>query len=337
MRQPEMREESSTACGYGLLGLCCSDCLLGPCRLTPFDEDPVKGLCGDDRDRMVARNLLRLAIREASQGIHHLKETVLKVSPQNPASAVIEETKGLLSLFPQSAGTSISSLYPEKVFPSLRGIFGGSGFPPDSLINLLLDSVDLGERESSKVEEILTQSLRISLAVLASDELRMNMTGTGDGGGPNTKDAEISEALESLPSAPCPVIIHLSGDDLPSTSSLNQTADELGQKIDSTAAIISIKEARALPLVGRGMSRKWALPTTGSRALVLISSRHVTSTLGALALGYTVVSFPPLPIHGSVLVEKFFCDDFERRFGNTYLPSWKDELISKIVQLLMQG
>ena len=330
MRQTEMKGADSSACGYGLLGLCCSNCLLGPCRLTPFDEDSMKGLCGDDRDRMVAGNLLRLATREAFRGLQNLKETVLKLTSPGVSSILLEESKGLLSLFPERAGALVSSLYAEKVFPSIRQIFGGSGFPPNSLVNLLLDSVDLGERESSTMEEILTGSLLVSLAMLIMVELRMNLSRTVQGGGSDMEDNRISEVLERLPSTPCPVIIHLPDGEVPSHPSLSQRVDQLRQELGGTAPMIAIKGSDALPEIGRKLFEKWALSVTNIKSMAFISSRHVTSVLGALALGYAVVSFPPLPIHGSSRVEKFFCEDFRKIFGNAYLPSWEENASAKI-------
>ncbi|RKX58756.1 MAG: carbon monoxide dehydrogenase, partial [Thermodesulfobacteriota bacterium] len=47
-------------CGYGELGLCCTNCNLGPCRINPFGEEPQKGVCGATADTIVARNLLRM-------------------------------------------------------------------------------------------------------------------------------------------------------------------------------------------------------------------------------------------------------------------------------------
>ncbi len=45
-------------CSYGLLGICCRNCNMGPCRIDPFGEGPQKGICGADADIIVARNLL---------------------------------------------------------------------------------------------------------------------------------------------------------------------------------------------------------------------------------------------------------------------------------------
>ena len=47
-------------CGFGMLGICCKNCNLGPCRIDPFNPDgPKVGVCGADADVIAARNLLR--------------------------------------------------------------------------------------------------------------------------------------------------------------------------------------------------------------------------------------------------------------------------------------
>ena len=53
-------------CGFGLLGLCCRNCLIGPCRIDPFGQGAQRGSCGVDADVMVARNLLRHVVAGAS-------------------------------------------------------------------------------------------------------------------------------------------------------------------------------------------------------------------------------------------------------------------------------
>lgn len=47
-------------CGFGELGLCCRNCNMGPCRISPFDEGPKQGICGATADTIVARNLVRM-------------------------------------------------------------------------------------------------------------------------------------------------------------------------------------------------------------------------------------------------------------------------------------
>ncbi|MCM8798397.1 MAG: anaerobic carbon-monoxide dehydrogenase catalytic subunit [Candidatus Omnitrophica bacterium] len=55
----ERYELQQPQCGFGLLGLCCTNCNLGPCRIDPFGEGAEFGVCGADRDIITARNLLR--------------------------------------------------------------------------------------------------------------------------------------------------------------------------------------------------------------------------------------------------------------------------------------
>jgi len=52
-------EAMQPQCGFGQLGICCTNCYLGPCRIDPFGEGPQRGVCGADADTIVARNLLR--------------------------------------------------------------------------------------------------------------------------------------------------------------------------------------------------------------------------------------------------------------------------------------
>ncbi|MFH1046191.1 MAG: anaerobic carbon-monoxide dehydrogenase catalytic subunit [Candidatus Omnitrophota bacterium] len=46
-------------CGFGVLGLCCKNCNLGPCRIDPFGEGPSVGTCGATADIISARNIAR--------------------------------------------------------------------------------------------------------------------------------------------------------------------------------------------------------------------------------------------------------------------------------------
>ncbi|MEY8000519.1 anaerobic carbon-monoxide dehydrogenase catalytic subunit [Clostridium sp. Mt-5] len=61
-------------CSFGLAGVCCRICYMGPCKITP--KSP-KGVCGADADLIVSRNLLRgLAGGVAAHGIH-AREVIL--------------------------------------------------------------------------------------------------------------------------------------------------------------------------------------------------------------------------------------------------------------------
>ena len=46
-------------CGFGGLGVCCTVCHLGPCRIDPLGNGPKVGVCGATAEIITARNLLR--------------------------------------------------------------------------------------------------------------------------------------------------------------------------------------------------------------------------------------------------------------------------------------
>jgi carbon-monoxide dehydrogenase catalytic subunit len=76
-------EAMQPQCGFGDTGLCCRNCLQGPCRIDPFGEGPDKAICGASADVMVARGLDRaIAAGTAAHSGHarHLAHTLLKMA-----------------------------------------------------------------------------------------------------------------------------------------------------------------------------------------------------------------------------------------------------------------
>ncbi len=58
-------------CRFGELGLCCKNCLLGPCRIDPFGKGASCGVCGATADVIAARNLARhVAVGTAAHSDH---------------------------------------------------------------------------------------------------------------------------------------------------------------------------------------------------------------------------------------------------------------------------
>jgi len=59
-------------CGFGELGVCCRNCNMGPCRISPFEEQgPKAGICGATADIIVARNLIRMIASGAAAHSDH--------------------------------------------------------------------------------------------------------------------------------------------------------------------------------------------------------------------------------------------------------------------------
>ena len=63
-------------CNFGMAGICCKICNMGPCRITPKAS---RGVCGADADLIVSRNLLRSGAAGAAQHGMHAREVVLNL------------------------------------------------------------------------------------------------------------------------------------------------------------------------------------------------------------------------------------------------------------------
>ncbi|RME67308.1 MAG: anaerobic carbon-monoxide dehydrogenase catalytic subunit, partial [Nitrospirae bacterium] len=94
-------EAQMPQCGFGETGLCCRNCMQGPCRISPFEDGPKVGVCGATADIMVARGLLRaVAAGTASHGGHakHMAHTLLMASQGSAPDYKVTDEKKLLSV-----------------------------------------------------------------------------------------------------------------------------------------------------------------------------------------------------------------------------------------------
>ncbi len=88
-------------CGFGLLGICCRNCNMGPCRIDPFGNGPDKGVCGAGADTIVARNLLRAIAAGAAAHSDHgrdIVETLLHAAAGEKSDYSIKDEAKLLAL-----------------------------------------------------------------------------------------------------------------------------------------------------------------------------------------------------------------------------------------------
>ena len=345
------------------MGLCCSSCLLGPCRISPFERDWAKGLCGDNADLVVAKNLLRLVAVEAAGGLKDLSETARKLGswastqrtrkpPAKEELKRIVEKYGLTSrvsakrftlyllkeserlLFPLSKSERpsrlLSSLYPEGAFPHIRR----DTLLPDSLTNLIFDALSHKRKESMAVEGILWQCLQTSMLKFISEELCRDMHYLTDGEWLPETEKEALDVIEHLPPEPLPMVVLFSRDDDLLEEFMGRTVEELRQTLKGIALFIPIINMSSLPSIGRKFLQTWSLSVTEIGAIAVVSSQSPASVFGALACGFTVVSFPALPIHGSEVVEKFLCKDLKEKLGSVYLPPRAGEVLPVILEFL---
>jgi len=76
-------EKMQPQCGFGQLGVCCTVCAMGPCRIDPFGEGADRGVCGANADTIAARNLARkIAVGGSAHSDHgrDVANTLLMVS-----------------------------------------------------------------------------------------------------------------------------------------------------------------------------------------------------------------------------------------------------------------
>ena len=69
-------EKQHPQCNFGMAGICCKICYMGPCRITP--KSP-RGVCGADADLIAARNLLRIDAAGTAQHGMHAREVILSL------------------------------------------------------------------------------------------------------------------------------------------------------------------------------------------------------------------------------------------------------------------
>ncbi|MDO4851782.1 MAG: anaerobic carbon-monoxide dehydrogenase catalytic subunit [Actinomycetota bacterium] len=69
-------DQQKPQCTFGLAGICCRICNMGPCKITA--KSP-RGVCGADADLIVARNLLRSVAGGTAQHGAHAREVILSL------------------------------------------------------------------------------------------------------------------------------------------------------------------------------------------------------------------------------------------------------------------
>ena len=132
-------------CNFGSRGICCKQCMLGPCRISGRS---LKGICGASADTIVARNLLMMIGRgTAAHSSHalHVASTLLKTIRDNTTFRIKEPIKlesvarkincsepGIQAMGKAVAELAISDIMGDEKY--MR--FARSYYPPDVFENL---------------------------------------------------------------------------------------------------------------------------------------------------------------------------------------------------------
>ena len=302
----DQEEVRPAGCGYGLLGLCCVSCLQGPCRRSPFDDAVSGRFCGNDGDWIVANNLMERISLESLQSMAAFRDALGRASRLGARvdSSRLEEMRLLLSPFSGGPSPLLEAIYPEEAFPSLHAL----GFSKGSWMTGLLKASAGRPPAKRDPEAILIDVLRLSAMALAAEALSRELEGST----PEESDG-------SLPDAPCPVLLLISDE----SGFPNDSREALMKEIDGAcrkgARIYRLPHAALLPSFARRVSAKWGIPASMTKSIAVVFSSSMLPGMGALALGFSLVSLPGYPIQGSPLVEKYLTQDLKSRFGHAYL------------------
>ena len=88
-------EQQQPQCGFGMLGMCCRNCSMGPCRIDPFGDGPSEGICGATADVIAARNLARMIAAGTSAHCDHARDVThaLKLAAEGGDYVIKDEAK----------------------------------------------------------------------------------------------------------------------------------------------------------------------------------------------------------------------------------------------------
>lgn len=114
-------ESQQPQCGYGMLGICCRNCGMGPCRIDPFGNGPKRGVCGADADIIVARNLARMVAAGAAAHSDHGRDIVevLHLTAEGKAQGYQITDEEKLKRVAQEYGIAIEGRSKEEIAKEL--------------------------------------------------------------------------------------------------------------------------------------------------------------------------------------------------------------------------
>lgn len=142
-------------CGFGEAGLCCVDCLQGPCISHPFRNSSKTGICGKDKEAFASQSLLRLVLHGTTTCLDQVSDFAREVeageiTPKNKAKAdqvlkeirllLAEGGKGMKKEFPKNtvARWEEAGIFPEGIagdlFTASRQLNGGVGDGEETLL-----------------------------------------------------------------------------------------------------------------------------------------------------------------------------------------------------------
>ena len=164
----ERYEKQQPQDGFLRLGLCCPyGCMQGPCRIDPFGRGAQNGICGLDRDGMVAAFLLRLSLQGA-----------LETMALHPGNTEITWPASLASKAAEVLGEASGQSRPfAEILESVRMLARPSA-APETLIHQAIRLGLLGVGLSGQAKpESAVRGVRVGYGLLAGEAIRIGVTG----------------------------------------------------------------------------------------------------------------------------------------------------------------
>ena len=208
----DRKDAMKTPCGFGSAGVCCRNCAMGPCRVSPVPGKGVeRGICGATADIIVARNFARMcAAGSASHSDHGRSLCLYLENASRDGQINIRDEKKLASVAKkygiETEGRDIYDVAHDVAAATLNEF----GKPHGNLIfssalpkkrKEVWDKLGVTPRAIDKDIVSIMHSTHIGCSGDAKNLLNMSMRASlGDGWGGSYIATEISDILFKTPS-----------------------------------------------------------------------------------------------------------------------------------------
>lgn len=208
----DRKEAMKTPCGFGSAGVCCRNCAMGPCRVSPVPGKGVeRGICGATADIIVARNFARMCAAGSAAHSDHGRSLCLYLENASRDGQInVRDEKKLMAVAKKySIETEGRDVY-DIAHDIAAATLDEFGKPHGNLIfskalpkkrREVWDKLGVTPRAIDKDIVSIMHSTHIGCSGDAKNLLNMSMRASlGDGWGGSYIATEISDILFKTPS-----------------------------------------------------------------------------------------------------------------------------------------
>ena len=96
----DRKEALKAPCGFGAAGVCCRNCTMGPCRVSPVPgKGAERGICGATADVIVSRNFARMVAGGTAAHSDHGRSICLDLYHTSPDGDIkVKDEKKLMKV-----------------------------------------------------------------------------------------------------------------------------------------------------------------------------------------------------------------------------------------------